>query len=88
VLASPFARLHLCGCFRSSAVGAALAQKYPKGIKVLPAKDRRAREMALERPRQRSATRPAGGWSADTTAAIGDPKYGETIISSWAIVSK
>lgn len=88
VLAAPFATVRLCGSFRSSQVAALLAKDYPKGTKVSPTENARARAMALERPRQTSATRPRGGWESDAAHPSGDPKYGEMMITSWIIATK
>ena len=84
VLASPFARVAMCGCHRSSGLAALLSQPDAKSaIKIYPARDARAKRMVLEPPRARSASRPRWGWAGDATAPSGEPKYGESIVSSW-----
>jgi len=84
VLAAPFRRVVMCGCHRSRGVAALLASpNYRSAIKIYPARDRRARAMVLEQPARRSASRPRWGWANDASAPLGEPKYGESIVSSW-----
>ena len=88
VLAAPFSRVNMCGCHRSSGIAQLLASgasKYRSAIKIYPASDRRAREMVLEPPARRSASRPRWGWDGDASAPSGEPKYGESIVSSWLL---
>ena len=84
VLASPFASVAMCGSHRSGAIATLLAQPdAKKAIKIYPARDAKARRMVLEPPRAKSASRPRWGWDGDRTAPSGEPKYGESIVSSW-----
>ena len=84
VLASPFASVAMCGSHRSVAIATLLAQPdSKKAIKIYPARDAKARRMVLEAPRAKSASRPRWGWDGDRIAPSGEPKYGESIVSSW-----
>ena len=86
VLASPFRKVSMCGCHRSGALASLLASpNYRSAIKIYPARDAKARAMVLEKPRSRSLSRPRWGWANDATAPSGEPKYGESVVSSWII---
>lgn len=89
VLSAPFRRIAMCGCHRSSALAALLASPDArKAVKIYPAKDARARRMVLEPPRAKSASRPRWGWDGDKRAPSGEPKYGESVLSSWILSVK
>ena len=89
VLAAPFRRIAMCGSRRSGSLAALLASADARrAIKIYPARDARARRMVLERPRAKSASRPRGGWDHDGSVPSGEPRYGESVVSSWIMAAR
>ena len=92
VLASPFDSIELCGSWRSADMARFMVDHYPN-VKFYPAQDQKARELALSRPRQTSATLPdyGRGPSRDGSAertSTGDAKYGDFIFAAWLVARR